>query len=61
MSGTGSAEELGDVRRYCQGCIEASQGLEDSNLPLSVPSGVQLLHLRTSWKVNSANFALTEL
>jgi hypothetical protein len=58
MSGAGSAEELGDLQRHAQGCVQGLRGLEDPNLSLSVPSGVQnsLLHLRSSWKVDSASY-----
>jgi hypothetical protein len=42
MSGAGSAEEQGILQRHTQGCVEASRGLEDSKLPLSAPTGVQL-------------------
>jgi hypothetical protein len=59
----GLAEESGILQRHAQGCVEPSRGLEDPKLPLSAPNGVQssLLHLRSSWKENSANyFALTE-
>jgi hypothetical protein len=42
MSGEGSAEELGILQRPIQGCVEAQRGLKDPNLPLSVPTGVQL-------------------
>jgi hypothetical protein len=38
----GSAEEPGILKRHAQGCVEPSRGLEDSNLPLSAPTGVQL-------------------
>jgi hypothetical protein len=57
-SEAGSAEEPGTIAWYCQGCVEPSRGLEDPNLPLSAPTGVQssLLHLRSSWKVNSQKF-----
>jgi hypothetical protein len=30
------------VQWHRQGCVEASQGLEDPNVHLSIPSGVQL-------------------
>jgi hypothetical protein len=37
------------------------RGLEDPNLPLSIPTGVQLAsHLRSPWMVNCANFAMTQ-
>jgi hypothetical protein len=39
MSGAGSAEELEDLLRLGQGCIERSQGLEGLKLPLSAPGG----------------------
>ena len=57
-SGAGSADELGILQRHGQGCVDPSRGPEDPTLPLSVPSGVQssLLHLRCSWKVDSAKF-----
>ena len=42
MSGAGSAEEPGLLQRHAQGCVECSRGLEDANLPLSAPTGVQL-------------------
>ena len=38
MFGTGSAEELGIPQRHAQGCVESARGLEDPNLPLSVPT-----------------------
>jgi hypothetical protein len=38
----GSAEESGILKRHGQGCVERSEGLEDSILPLSAPTGVQL-------------------
>jgi hypothetical protein len=41
MSGAGSAEEPGILQRPAQGCVERLRGLEDPNLPLSVPNGVQ--------------------
>jgi hypothetical protein len=41
MSGTGSAEEPGVLQRYGQGCVGPSRGFRDTNLPLSVPTGVQ--------------------
>ena len=43
-SGAGSAEGPGILQRHAQGCVERSRGLEDPNLPLSVPTGVQLAH-----------------
>jgi hypothetical protein len=51
----------GILRRHAQGCVEASLGLEDPNLPLSAPSGVSrpLLDLLRSWKANSVTFAYT--
>jgi hypothetical protein len=42
ISGAESAEEPGILQRSSQGCVEPSRGLEDSNLPLSAPTGVQL-------------------
>jgi membrane protein len=42
MSGAGSAEEPGILQRHGQGCVERLRGLEDPNLPLSAPTGVQL-------------------
>jgi hypothetical protein len=42
MSGSGSAEESTTLQRSGQGCVGPSRGLEDPNVPLSVPSGVQL-------------------
>jgi hypothetical protein len=62
MSGARSAEELGIVQRDDQGCVEPSRGLEDPNLSLWIPKGVQssLLHLLSSGKELCANFALTE-
>jgi hypothetical protein len=42
MPGAGSAEEPGILQRHAQGCVEPSGGLEDSKLPLSAPTGVQL-------------------
>jgi hypothetical protein len=53
---TGSPEV---VPRSASGFIHFEQRC---NVPLSVPTGVQssLLHLPSSWKVNSANFAITE-
>jgi len=49
----------GIVQRHGQGCVESSRGLEDPNLLLSAPTGVQnsLLHLRSSWTVKSQKFA----
>jgi hypothetical protein len=41
-SGAGSAWEPGLLQRHAQGCVEPSRGLEDPNLPLSAPTGVQL-------------------
>ena len=41
MSGAGSAEEPGILQRHAQGCVERSGGLEDPNLPLWAPAGVQ--------------------
>jgi hypothetical protein len=60
--GSGSAEELGILQRNGQGCVGPLRGLEDPNIPLSAPTDVQssLLHLQTSWKGNSAKFAVTE-
>jgi hypothetical protein len=43
MSGAGSAEESGILQQPSQGCVEASRGLEDRKLPLSTPTGVQLV------------------
>ena len=40
--GRGSAEEPGIVQRHAQGCVERLRGLEGSNHPLWVPTGVQL-------------------
>jgi hypothetical protein len=57
-SGAGSAEESGILQRHNQGCVEASRGLRDPKLPLSIPTGVQLLHLQSSGKVHSANSAV---
>jgi hypothetical protein len=42
MSGAGLAEEPEILQRHEQGCVEPSRGLEDPNLSLSAPSGVQL-------------------
>ena len=42
-SRTGSADEPGILRRHAQGCVEPSRGLEDPNVPLSAPTGVQLV------------------
>jgi hypothetical protein len=42
MSGAGSAEEPGILQRHTQGCVEPSRGLEDPNLPVWAPTGVQL-------------------
>jgi len=62
VSGAGSAEESGILQRPGQGCVGPLRGLEDPNIPLSAPTDVQssLLHLQTSWKGNSAKFAVTE-
>ena len=38
----GSAEEPGLLQRHNQGRVGPSRGLEDANLPISAPSGVQL-------------------
>ena len=38
----GSAEETRISQRHDQGCVECSRGLEDSKLPLSAPTGVEL-------------------
>jgi len=38
----GSAEETRISQRHDQGCVECSRGLEDSKLPLSTPTSVQL-------------------
>jgi len=54
MSGAGSAEEPGVLQRHVQGCVEPSGGLEDPKLPL--PARLvcsSLLHLLSSWKVDS--------
>jgi hypothetical protein len=60
MSAAGSAEEPGILQRHDQGCVESLRGLECMTflyrLRLVCSS---LLHLRSQWKVNSANFALT--
>jgi hypothetical protein len=40
-SDSGSAEEPGILQWHGQGCVERSGGLEDPNLPLSAPAGVQ--------------------
>jgi hypothetical protein len=62
LPGAGSAEEMGILSRHGQGYVEPSRGLEDPILPLSTPTGLQLLNLRSSWKVSSANYlAMTEL
>jgi hypothetical protein len=55
---SGSAEEPGILRRPGQGRVEPPRGLEDPNLPLWTPTDVDssLLHRRSSWKVNSANY-----
>ena len=53
-SGTGSVEELGDHRWYCQGCVEGSGGLDDPKLSLSAPNGVQLAP--TSPKLAESSF-----
>ena len=42
MSGAGSAEESAILQRPGQGYVQGSRGLEDPNLPLSAPTGVQL-------------------
>src|SRR5215204_3285707 len=39
----GSAEEPGILQRHAQGCVERSRGLGYPNLPLSTPTGVQLV------------------
>jgi hypothetical protein len=41
MSGAGSAEEQGTLQCHGQGCVERLRGLEDPELPLSTPTGVQ--------------------
>ena len=41
MSGTGSAEKPGILQVHAQGCVDPSRGLEDPNVPLSTPTGVQ--------------------
>ena len=41
----GSAKESGILQRHGQGCVGRLRGLEDPNLPLSIPTGVHLLHL----------------
>ena len=38
----GSAEKSGFLKRHGQWCVGPSLGLEDPNLPLSIPTGVQL-------------------
>jgi hypothetical protein len=43
MSGAGSAGEPGILQRHGQGCVEGSRGLEDPKVPLSIPTGVQLV------------------
>jgi hypothetical protein len=43
ISGAGSAEELGIHWRHTQGCVGRSGGLRDPKLPLSLPTGVQLV------------------
>jgi hypothetical protein len=51
-----------DLVRGVSSPPERSGGLKDPNVPLPVPTGVQLLNLRSSWKVSSANyFAMTEV
>src|SRR5215213_9402575 len=42
MSGAGPAEEPGLLQRYDQSYVERSRELDEANLPLSDPSGVQL-------------------
>jgi hypothetical protein len=42
ISGAGSAEEPGLLRRHDQGGVAPLRGLEDPKLPLSAPNGVQL-------------------
>jgi len=42
MSGAGSAGEPGILQSHPQGHVGPSRGLEDANLPLSGPTGVQL-------------------
>jgi hypothetical protein len=54
MSGAGSAEEPGIVRRHDQGCVEPSRGLEDPILPIPAPTGVQLAP--TSLKLMEGKF-----
>jgi hypothetical protein len=38
----GSAEVPGILQRHDQGCVEPSEGLEDTKLPLWAPNGVLL-------------------
>ena len=51
----GSAEEPAILQRRSQGCVEPARGLEESNLALSDPTGVQLAP--TSPKFAAAGFS----
>jgi hypothetical protein len=55
----GISRGTGDCSAACSGCVERSGGLEDANLPLSAPTGVQLaLTPPKLVEGRSANFAL---
>ena len=59
ISGAGSAEQQGILQRHSQGCVGPSRGPKILSFlfrPRLVCS--LLLHLRSSWKVKTANFAL---
>jgi hypothetical protein len=48
----GIGRGTGDSSAACSGMCRTLRGLEDPNVPLSAPTGVQssLLHLRSSWR-----------
>jgi hypothetical protein len=55
ISGAGSVEEPGILRRQVQGCVEPSGGFEVPNPPLSALTGVQLAPIKP--KLVNGDFA----
>jgi len=60
MSGAALAEGRGFFSGMVRGVSNACEGSKISTFLFRALVYSSLLHLRTSWKVNSANFALTE-
>ena len=48
------------LQQHDQGCVERLRGLEDPNVPLSAPTGVELLHLGSQGSTEPGKMASYE-